>query len=61
MLLEDLEDTFNKLDLTIADLPAALASTVHRENIGELGKSVFHNFDVDLTEYPSVGVLQSGS
>lgn len=36
VLLEDLEETFRKLCLTMADLPAALATTVHPGNVPTL-------------------------
>lgn len=36
VLLDDLEKTFHRLQLTMADLPAALASTVHPSNLPKL-------------------------
>lgn len=36
VLLDDLENTFHRLQLTMADLPAALATTVHPSNLPKL-------------------------
>ncbi|PWN36247.1 acetyl-CoA synthetase-like protein [Meira miltonrushii] len=36
ILLDDLEKTFHRLQLTMADLPAALATTVHPSNLPKL-------------------------